>query len=127
MKVYSDTLTINDLYACLPSGVGIAGVREIGRARKRARGWELSLEGYDARHTRRTNSGQYGAGERFAATWDDHGVWMNNLYERDPNAHIAWYENREDFYEKTAREMLWRRDAKRGVRAEAPWLNGVTQ
>lgn len=129
MKVWSDTLTRADLYACLPADVGIGEMRELRNPRKRARGWDLHLEGYGTRHTRRRNTGQYGAASSAyfnAATWDDHGVWMAALYEIDPDAAIAWYDNRADFYAKTEREMRWRRTAKRGSRASAPWLEGTT-
>jgi hypothetical protein len=123
MKVYSDILTREDLYVALPADV-YADVRNI-NTRKRARGWEVHLEGLGARHTRKRNSGNYGAGHEMAATWDDHGVWMAALYEIDPLAQIACYSDRDNFYESTEHEMTWRRDARRGVRAEAPWL-GVT-
>lgn len=133
MIVHSDTLTRDDLYACLPADVMIADIRELRNPRKRARGWEIHLEGYGSRHTRRRNSGYYGATEvdaighyGYAATWDDHGVWMAALYEIDPLAAIACYANRDDFYEKTENEMAWRRNAKRGTRASAPWLDRVT-
>ncbi len=122
MKVYSDILTREDLFAALPSDV-YADVRNI-NTRKRARGWEVHLEGLGGRHTRRRNSGRYGATGQggMAATWDDHGVWMAALYEIDPLAQIACYRDRDDFYESTENEMAWRRNAKRGTRAEAPWL-----
>lgn len=133
MTVHSDILTKADLYACLPRDVAIAAIRELHNTRKRARGWQLSLEGHGARHTRRRNSGYYGATEvdaighyGYAATWDDHGIWMAALYEIDPDACIAWYDNRADFYAKTTAEMRWRRTAKRGARASAPWLDKVT-
>lgn len=133
MFVHSDTLTRDDLYAALPADVMIAELRELRNPRKRARGWKITLEGYGARHTRRRNSGYYGAAEvdtlghyGYAATWDDHGEWMAALYETDPLASIACYANRDDFYEQTANEMAWRRSAKRGTRAAAPWLDRVT-
>ena len=126
MKLYSDTLTTDDLYACLPRDVGIAEIREMRQPRKRARGWELSLEGLGGRHTRRSNSGGYGAGDRYAATWDDHGVWMAALYDRDERALFAGYYNgRLDFYLKTAHEHERRQHAARPYRSTAPWLDGV--
>lgn len=127
MKIYSDTLTTDDLYRCLPNDVGMADCRTIRSPRKRARGWEMHLEGLGARHTRQRNSGSWGAqGDgSFAATWDDHGIWMAALYEIDPDAVIAWYTDRGDFYAKTEREMQWRRTARRGSRATAPWLDKV--
>lgn len=127
MKLYSDTLTTADLYACLPSDVDIASLRTMKRPRKRANGWEVSLEGFGARHTRRSNSGDYGAGYTMAATWDDHGVWMAALYDRDPDAIFAgYYDNRDDFYAKTRHDFHWRQRSRfTSVRdnAQAPWLH----
>lgn len=133
MKIYSDTLTRDDLYAALPDGVMVADIREIRNPRKRARGWQITLEGYAARHTRRRNSGTWGAvptaGEYgYAATWDDHGVWMAALYEIDPLALIAEYANRDDFYESTEHAHAYRsRSPWRTVRdnSQAPWLETV--
>lgn len=133
MKVYSDTLTRDDLYAALPADVMIADMRELKNPRKRTHGYEIHLEGYGTRHTRRRNSGWYGATEAdpvghygYAATWDDHGEWMAALYEIDPLAIIACYLNRDDFYEKTANEMEWRQQAKGSRKtATAPWLERV--
>lgn len=126
MKLYSDTLTEADLYACLPDGVTIAAIRPM-RTRKRASGWELSLEGYGTRHTRRRNSGMEGAnGYGYAATWDDQGVWMAALYDRDPDALIAWYTSRHYFYEATANVAKWRQRSRfRSIRenSRAPWLD----
>ncbi len=113
MKVYSDTLTREDLYASLPSDVYL-DAQEIRRPRTRARGWTVYLEGLGDRHTRNTNSGNYGAGSHKAATWDDHGLWMAKLYEIDPMAKIAHYDSRSDFYDSTARYQP--------VGVKAPWL-----
>jgi hypothetical protein len=126
MKLYSDTLTTADLYAALPEGVGIAAIRPIRSPRKRAHGWELSLEGFAGRHTRRRNSGMYGAdGYGYAATWDDHGVWMAALYAKDPDALIAWYKDRDHFYSATRHESEWRKRSRMSAirnHGQAPWL-----
>jgi len=122
VKVWSDTLTTEDLYAALPADVTIANLRELRSPRKRSRGWEIDLEGHGERHTRRSYDG-----ERYAATWDDHGAWFVALYERDPDALLAWYASRADFYVQTRNQAHWRqRSPFRAVRenSRAPWLAG---
>lgn len=124
MKLYSDTLTREDLYDCLPADVD-ADVQNINNPRKRKHGYEVRLVGLGDRHTRKTNSGNYGAGDRMAATWDDHGIWMAALYEIDPLAIIATYQDRDRFYESTRDEHEWRRNSARPYRSTAPWLDKV--
>jgi hypothetical protein len=55
--------------------------------------------GADARsHGRARAAGNY------AATYDEHGEWMAEVFERDPEARIVGYEDyrgRDDFHEKT--------------------------
>lgn len=102
MRVYSDTLTADDLHnAARRARVGIRDIAGMQRPRVRARGWVLSLTGSSTRHR---NSGTYGADhDDFPpATWDEHGAWMAALYEVDPDARIAYYRNREDFHTLTA-------------------------
>jgi hypothetical protein len=112
MRLHSDILTAADLHAATPDEV-IASVSNHG-SRKRARAFEVSLEGLGDRHTRKKNSGQYGAGYEFAASWDDWGIWLAALYEIDPNLNATYYTSREDFYAQTARYQP------RGM--TAPWL-----
>ena len=103
MRLHSDIITRTDIFAALPRDVG-AEVMEHG-SRKRARAFEVSLSGLGARHTRKKNSGQYGAGYDYAATWDDWGLWLAALYEIDPDMHATYYKNRDDFYEQTRRRV----------------------
>jgi hypothetical protein len=96
MRVHSDILTEQDLYRHLPVGVG-ASVDEIRRPRKRARGWIVYLRGYGERHTRA--NGRHNGD--MAATYEDHGEWMAELFQIDPNASIGIYRNRGHFNQVT--------------------------
>lgn len=99
MKVYSDTLTKNDLLDALPRGVSLHVCDPIGAPRIRSRGWTVQLRCWGS--NRHVNTGNYGAGEQGAASWDDHGRWMAALFARDPAARIADYDGAEDFDRST--------------------------
>lgn len=123
MRVYSDLLERRDLGEALPPGVWLAVVEPIGRPRKRARGWVVGLSGSSPYRSQLT-------GEK-AATWDEHGVWMNELFRRDPQAVIGCYDGRDAFLEETASvaEGMARYagvvgKTRRGY--AAPWLERVT-
>jgi hypothetical protein len=98
MKVYSDTLTTSDLTAAAPTGTYVEAVA-LDRTRVRSRGWNVRLV-FPASNRRR-NTGVYGAGERGAATWDQHGEWMARLFRLDPRARIAYYDGVDDFHAMT--------------------------
>src|SRR4051812_3698227 len=106
MKIYSNTLTRNDLYAALPMGVHIVNCTELKRTRSkqdeilgvRTRdesgrryqyGWNVYLEGSSVHRSQHDAGDGYGYGQ--AATWDEWGVWMAELYRRDPEVKIGWY------------------------------------
>lgn len=112
MRLHSDTITRADIFAALPDDVTATVVTH--GSRKRAQAFEVSLEGLGARHTRKKNSGQYGAGVEYAASWDDWGIWLAALYEIDPQLNATYYQDREDFYARTAQYQP------RGMKA--PWL-----
>jgi hypothetical protein len=83
-----------------------AGIREFS-PRRFERGFKLYCESLNGKRARNGRVGM-------AASWDAYGVAMAYLYALDPDAEIAWYKNRDDFYEKTslyAHRM-----------GEAPWL-----
>lgn len=133
MKLYSDTITRADLYAALPPDVG-AEVRTIRNPRKRANGYVVSLEGLGDRHTRRKNSGNYGATsseEARAATWDDHGVWMAALFAIDPAMIVAGYDGRDDFEQQTRQTRDYVREyhkpeSQQAREHRAPWLEATS-
>lgn len=96
MKVYSDSLTYDDLIGSLPDRVHLDECVAIKRSRVRQHGWTIQLSGTSTRHR---NSGVYGAATWKAppATYDEHGIWMARLYDIDPKARIACYRDAKDF------------------------------
>lgn len=99
MKVYSDILTYADFVAALPQGVRIHDVDSINNPRIRSRGWNIQLRDYS--NNRHTNTGTHGAGEIGAASWDQWGEWMSELFERDPNARLGYDNSAADFHLRT--------------------------
>ncbi len=99
MKVYSDILTRDDMLDALPYGVTLEECEKIQNPRVRSQGWNVQLRRWGS--NRHTNSGHYGAGERGAATYDDHGVWIAELFDRDPSARISWWDGRDHFNQGT--------------------------
>ena len=100
MKLHTDTLTYKDIYdACRKagSGVGVDSTRKGSRSRDHA--FDVSLTGTS---TRRPNSGQSGAGDDYAATWDEWGMFFAHLYSVDPQMKCWAYDDADDFHFKTA-------------------------
>lgn len=104
MRLHTDTLTMSDLYAALPSGVS-AHITPKG-SRKRARAFEVTLYVHekDALHRHFGNSGGYGASDEVAATWDEWGIWMARLYDIDRDALVGRYRDFSHFQEVTSKE-----------------------
>lgn len=114
MRIHSDALTVQDFHdavaivmrADAPRIYALPVVTHGSRSRKRA--FEVALRGDGGRHKRRPNSGSYGAAQGdFAATYDDWGYWLAELFRRDPNARVgSVYNGRDDFHARTAGAYL---------------------
>lgn len=129
MKVYSDTLTTADLYDAARGVCDVWVCDVITRPKKRRNGWTVSLSGSSPYRS------QVAGGHR-AATWTEHGVWMDRLFDKDPHMVIATYDGRDDFIEQTQEAVNWvtqaatlsyyqdnpRELAKQQKRYSAPWL-----
>jgi hypothetical protein len=125
MKVYSDKLTLVDLRAALPMGVFIEDLEVISKPRTRndatgvryKQGWNIYLSGSSVR------MGQH---DRYtpAATWDEWGIWMAELYRLDPDVKIGWYKSHEDFISQTThmRDHYANRNTMVAREHRAPWL-----
>lgn len=125
MKIHTNTLTTADLWACMAraaelgrtSGVYVDSAEQVGsRSHSHAIRFRLAADQAPGRRRPR-NTGTYGAegswrdgGERhqYAATWDDHGHWMAQVFEVDPlavfshgGASSASYRGREHFHAAT--------------------------
>jgi hypothetical protein len=79
-------------------------------SRKSTRAFEVLLTGDS---NRRPNGGSYGAGNSYAATWDQWGVFLAKIFEIDPDASCWAYENAADFHYKTSTRFAegWPEDA----------------
>src|SRR6478609_11159459 len=93
MRLHADTLTASDIYNA--ARIARADV-EVTRHNSRSRGhaFNVTLTG-ESRYT--TNTGSYGAGRDRAATWDQWGVFLSVLFDKDPTLASPYYENRAVF------------------------------
>jgi len=90
MQIHTDHLTSSDLYdAARTAGSWLFRQNEKG-SRTRARKFDVIVSGSS---TRQMN---FGLGEQ-AATWDEWGIFLNVLYQRDPLAHSYAYAGLEHF------------------------------
>ncbi len=93
MKIHSDILSPIQIHqATIAAGMrGVDAEVTVAGSRSRQASLNVSLTGNSKR---RTNSGQYGAGDEYAATWDEWGIFIQALYEIDPQALIGQYGER---------------------------------
>ena len=97
MRIHTDTLTISDIYAAASkAGVGLERDTEHG-SRKRKRAFDVILTG-DSPY--RIN--QRGWDNPHAATWDQWGIFLAELFRRDKDMIGGWaYADARDFHQKT--------------------------
>jgi hypothetical protein len=116
MKLHSDILTKEDIYeAAKIASVTVWDVREF-KARVRKTGWEIFLSGSSSHRSQAT--------QQPAATWDEHGLFMADLYKRDPELRIAFYKSLDHFLDFTrqAVESEYNRRQPMSKKVTAPWL-----
>lgn len=109
MRIHTDTLTRQDLYAATRHA-GEAHLEECDEhgSRSRKRSYDVGLAVYDGgkgtSHPYRRNTGQYGAegGAIWAATYDEWGWWLAALFELDPLMIAGVYKGYDDFHAKTS-------------------------
>jgi hypothetical protein len=102
MRIHTDLLVEADLDGAVPAGLTVEHERK--GSRKRTRAYDVRLgsptkEPGDGR--RRPNSGQFGAGAGWAATYDEWGAFIATLYDYDPDALIGPYQGEQHFHETT--------------------------
>lgn len=113
MRIHTDSLDIGDIEAALSranrgvQAVYLDGCTRFG-SRSRARAYEVVLRARDGRDRYgkvRTwpNSGSYGAetGEGKAATYDEWGHFLAEVFVADPEAIAGYYKSAADFEDKT--------------------------
>jgi hypothetical protein len=74
-------------------------------SRSRARAFDLHLVAVERKGRRRSNSGHYGAGYDYAATWDEWGIVFARLFALDPEADCYAYHGAADYHFKTAQRF----------------------
>ncbi len=116
MRIHSDRIAYTgQIRKACPDGI----YPEISQhaSRKRLHAFEVRLESMDPgsidrfgnKRSRRTNPGTSGQHpETFAATWEDWGDMIAELFEIDPSAIIGPYDGRGDFLLQTARAAEYR-------------------
>lgn len=82
MRLHTDVLTEQDIRDAAKGGtIAFDRLTEHG-SRSHKRAFEVKLTGSGTH----TNSGRYGANTwEQAATWDEWGIFLGNLYEKDPD------------------------------------------
>lgn len=133
MRIHTDKLTEKDLYdAATRAGSGVRVEMTVHGSRKRARAFAFQLSGTS---TRKRNTGNYGAaGEdaywgpdrSHAATWDEWGMFLGELFRIDPDATVPKvYENGEHFRWVTCARFDTLTPAEQCSRSGHKWSNGI--
>lgn len=111
MKFHTSVLTEHGLQDVLRvTGLAARGVyldTERGgthRSRSRARRIDFYLIATPGHGRRWANTGNHGAGRDKAATWHEWGAFIGELFHRDPNAVIDYYDDARGFESKAVRE-----------------------
>lgn len=97
MRIHSNTLTVTDLAEAGKRAGYAVGVRFSWHgSRRRAAAWDVSLTGTSSR--RPNNQGAWTEDDSYAATWDEWGMFLAEIFRRDPLAVIPKvYESAEHF------------------------------
>ena len=103
MRIHSDTLTVTDIYqAATAAGPAVrVEVTEHG-SRSRVKAFRVTLTGTSSRRPNNGTGGRFRDGVEtggdYAATWDEWGIFLGELFRRDENATVPnVYENGEHF------------------------------
>jgi hypothetical protein len=113
MRIHSDTLNVlNLLHAAQRTNerftehgtFNLIWPTEHG-SRKRDHAFEIALEGDGTKSRRRRNPGTSWQNRTeepgYAATWDQWGWFLAELFRLDPNMTSTYYDSAEDFHNKT--------------------------
>lgn len=99
MRIHTDTLTTRDIYEAARIGHADVVVLTEHKSRSRDHAFTVKLEG-DSR--RRPNGGRTGGdGSGYAATWDQWGVFLAVLFDRDPEMVTPYYADAYTFHWQT--------------------------
>ena len=101
MKIWSDTLTQWQLWDAADKAHAKLTDSDQGKARKRSTVWNVALSG-DSPYMQGTASREPGTK---AATWDQWGIFLNALFELDPEMTTQYYASATDFHTITGRRF----------------------
>lgn len=120
MILYTDTIARNDVWAALnrakwnhkvTNDIDLVQFDGPNRSRNRKFSFKIQLGTYDktsgptkSRHYK--NSGQYGAGDVWAATYDEWGWFIAELFAVDPDAIFGPYKGLDSFNAQTANKYI---------------------
>lgn len=97
MRLHTDKLIGAQLHdAARKAGVTFYRYQEKG-SHSRNRAFDVILEGSGRTGTRYGNSGGSGAGRYTAATWDEWGIFLGELFRIDPQIKATYYHDGEHF------------------------------
>lgn len=117
MKIHTDHIHRAELFEALQE-VDSSLVLNVSehRSYKRARMFNAYLKwAGEVNYERRRNASTHWT----AATWDEWGLWIDRLFQLDPEAIIGQYHGYEDFLDQTEDAVR----SARGVKPKAPWLD----
>lgn len=98
MRLHTDTLTSSDLYAAAKIARVDLDLTSHG-SRSKDHAFNVLLTGESRR---RPNSGGRGAGDDYAATWDQWGVFLSVLFGLDPHMVTPYYADADEFHARTS-------------------------
>jgi hypothetical protein len=100
MRIHSDTLTYGDLAGAAGKAKVVFTTADQHGSRKRDHAWEVKLSG-DSPYR------QAGNPEEFAASWDQWGIFLAELFRRDPAMTCGGYPDRGTFNLATGDRFFW--------------------
>lgn len=101
MRFHTDTLTYLDLREAALKALAYLDASDEHGSRKRDHAWEVKLTGHSRR---RPNGGTYGSSsgiDDHAATWDQWGVFIAELFARDNKMTTTYYASAEEYAHRT--------------------------
>lgn len=98
MRIHTNTLTAEDIYDAARAAGAVVETCFRHGSRTHDHAYELKLTGNSRR---RPNGGSYGAGDDYAATWDQWGVVLGLLFDIDPEMKTTYDKTAGDFHFRT--------------------------
>jgi hypothetical protein len=101
MRLHTDILTARQVYAATAGIDGVDVELTYHGSRSRDHAFDVHLIAESRKGRRRSNTGTYGAGYDYAATWDEWGLFFAALFEDDPQMTCWAYDGADDFSRST--------------------------